>query len=103
MTVRVLKLNSEGASDTEPMDFPTVEKAMAWCEADRGAKLEWGEEGRFFALEGMTWQEREAMGEYGDYPAVRYWIAGFDENLEPRELEDSDFEDPNNEGLLSAN
>ncbi len=93
MTVRVLQLNSEGdPNETEPMDFPTVEQAQKWCEADRGAKLEWGEEGRFFSLEGMTKEEVEALGEEGEYPPNRYWIHGIDENLEPRELEDEDFE-----------
>jgi len=92
MTVRVLQLCKEGPSITEPMDFPTVEKAMAWCEADRGAKLEWGEEGRFFSLEGMTRKESDHLSETGDYPPVRYWIAGLDENLEPRELEEDDWD-----------
>jgi hypothetical protein len=93
MTVRVLQLNSEGdPTGAEHKDFATVEQAQKWCEEQRGAKLEWGEEGRFFSLEGMTEAEVEAMGEEGEYPPVRYWIHGIENDGEMRELEDEDFE-----------
>jgi hypothetical protein len=85
----VMKLNSEGDPIGEEVKkFDKVEHAQKWSVEDRGQPLEWGEEGRFFSLEGMTTEELDAMGEAGDYPPVRYWI--YDT---PRELEDEDFED----------
>jgi len=90
--IQVTQLDSNGDPCAEPKNFATVEQGQKWSEAQRGEKLVWGEEGRFFSLEGMTKAEVEALGEQGDYPPVRYWIAGLEDNGEPRELEDTDFE-----------
>lgn len=90
--IRVVQLNSEGDPINEPKEFATVEQGQKWSEEQRGAKLEWGEEGRFFSLEGMTKEEVEALGEEGEYPPVRYWIAGVETDGSERELEDEDFE-----------
>jgi hypothetical protein len=92
MTVRVVTLNSEGDPIDPIKEFDKVEHAQKWCEEQRGEKLHWGEEGRFFSLEGMTPKEVEALGELGDYPPIRYWIAGVEEDGSERELEDTDFE-----------
>jgi len=93
MTVRVLKLNNLGdPTGEEPKNFPTVEQACAWCVKDRGRALEWGEEGRFFSLEGMTKIEQEQLAEAAEYPPVRYWIFGMEEDGTDRELEDTDWE-----------
>ena len=96
----VVQLNSEGDPINEPAEFKFVEEGMRWSEAQRGAKLEWGEEGRFFSLEGMTKQEVEALGEEGEYPPVRFWIAGVEEDGTERELEDEDFD---NEDTVELN
>lgn len=92
MTVQVMKLDSEGDPTGNTMNFATVEQAQKWCEIERGAKLEWGEEGRFFSLEGMTKTENEWLSEEGEYPRIRFWIVGIDDDGEIRELEDTDFE-----------
>jgi len=97
MTVRILKLNSEGDPTGEAVkDFDKVEQAQKWCEADRGEKLKWGEESRFFSLEGMTEAEVDKLTEEAKYPPVRYWIFGVDEEDCDRELEETDWE---NEGM----
>ena len=90
--IRVVQLNSEGDPINEPKEFPTVEQGQKWSEEQRGGKLEWGEEGRFFSLEGMTSAEVERLTEEGEYPPRRFWIAGIDEEGYDRELEDEDFE-----------
>jgi hypothetical protein len=101
--IKVEQLNSNGDPTGEPASFfKFVEEGMRWSEAQRGAKLEWGEEGRFFSLEGMTKDEVEALGTEGDYPPVRYWITGVEEDGEIRELEESDFEDEDSV-ILSRN
>jgi len=93
MTVRVLQLNAEGDPTGEPVkDFQFIEQAQAWCEKQRGAELVWVEEGRFFSLEGMTEGEFDALGDVGNYPPIRYWIFGVDEDGTDRELEDTDYE-----------
>jgi len=73
MVIQVTKLNSEGNPTTEPKDFATIKQAQKWCEEDRGAKLEWEEEGRL-GLEGMTKEEADALNETAEYPPVRYWV-----------------------------
>jgi hypothetical protein len=93
MAVRVVALNSEGDPIEPIKDFDKVEQAQKWCEEQRGEKLEWGEEGRFFSLEGMTKEEVDKLGETAEYPPIRYWIAGVEEDGSERELEDEDFED----------
>jgi hypothetical protein len=92
--IRVLKLNSEGdpTGETEVF-FPKIEPAQKWCEAQRGEKLEWNEDGRFFALEGMTKAEEEHLSETTEYPPLRYLIMGIEDDGTDRELEESDFED----------
>jgi len=91
MTIRVVQLNSEGDPINEPAEFPTVEQGQKWSEEQRGQPLQWGEEGRFFSLEGMTNEEVERLGETGDYPPLRFWITGVEEDGTERELEDDDF------------
>jgi len=90
--IRVVKLNSEGDPIGTPAEFATVEEGQAFAVWLRGAPLLWGEEGRFFSLEGMTAEEVEELGEQGEYPPVRFWIAGVEDDGTERELEDSDFE-----------
>ena len=100
--IRVTQLNQDGDPINEPMEFNKIEEGQRWCEAHRGEKLEWGEEGRFFSLEGMTNAEVERLGEEGEYPPVRYWIAGVEDDGTERELEDGDFETVD-EMILSRN
>lgn len=94
MTVRVLKLNEYGdPTGEEPKTFDKIEQAQAWCEKDRGEELQWGEEGRFFSLEGMTEKEVDRLAEEAEYPPVRYWIHGMeDDGSQERELEERDWE-----------
>jgi len=92
--IRVVKLNSEGDPVGTPAEFATVEEGQKWSEEQRGAPLIWGEEGRFFSLEGMTKEETERLGEEGEYPPLRFWIAGVEDDGTERELEDADFEQP---------
>jgi hypothetical protein len=90
--IKVVKLDSEGDPTGEQPKFEKVEAAQKWCEAERGEKLEWGEENRFFSLEGMTEAEVEHLGGTGEYPPIRFWIVGLEEDGTDRELEDEDFE-----------
>jgi hypothetical protein len=90
--IKVVKLNSEGDVEGDTKTFATVEEGQKWSEAERGEKLEWDEEGRFFSLEGMTLTEYEHLGETSDYPPLRFWICGVEDDGEDRELEDADFE-----------
>ena len=90
--IRVIQLNAEGDPIGEPAEFHTVEQGQAFAEEKRGAPLEWLEEGRFYSLEGMTKEESDHLSATGDYPPIRFWIAGIDENNNERELEDEDFE-----------
>lgn len=98
--IRVVQLNQDGDPINEPAEFATVEQGQKWSEQQRGQPLQWGEEGRFFSLEGMTEQEALHLAEEGDYPPVRYWIAGVEVSEDPRingterELESRDFESP---------
>jgi hypothetical protein len=93
MTVKVLQLNQDGDPTGEPVkEFQFVEQAQAWSEQQRGEAIEWGEEGRFFSLEGMTLAEIDKLSETAEYPPVRYWIFGVDEDGYDRELESSDWE-----------
>ena len=92
MTVKATKLDSEGNPTGNTANFAKVEQAQKWCEIERGAKLEWQEEDRFFSLEGMTKEENEKLGEEGEYPPVRFWICGVEDDGEERELEEDDFE-----------
>jgi len=86
-------LNKDGDPTGEPVkDFPFVEQAQAWCEQQRGEPLEWGEEGRFFSLEGMTLAEVDKLSESAEYPPVRYWICGLEDDGTDRELESEDWE-----------
>lgn len=92
--ITVMKLDSNGDEIGDRTQFPTVEQGQKWSEAQRGAKLQWGEEGRFFSLEGMTEEEVNALGETAEYPPVRFMICGVeDDGVEIRELELTDFED----------
>jgi hypothetical protein len=90
--IRVIQLNSEGDPIDSPAEFLTVEQGQKFAEQTRGAPLEWGEEGRFFSLEGMTKEEVYHLGEDGEYPPVRFWISGVEEDGTERELASSDFE-----------
>jgi hypothetical protein len=91
--IRILKLAANGDPTGEaPRTFATVEQGQKWAEQDIGSKLEWGEEGRFFSLEGMRPADVEHLTNTAEYPPVRYWLYGVDENGEDRELESADFE-----------
>jgi hypothetical protein len=90
--IRVIQLNKDGDPINEPHDFATVEEGQAFAERTRGQPLQWDEEGRFFSLEGMTQEETDHLSDTGEYPPVRFWIAGIDEEGYDRELEDGDWE-----------
>jgi hypothetical protein len=94
MTVKVVKLDSEAEIVGNSMNFATVEQAQKWCELERNAKLQWGEEGRFFSLEGMTPDEEQRLVDEGEYPRLRFWIVGVEDDGEERELIATDFETP---------
>ena len=95
MTVKVLILDETGDPiDEAPNTFDKVKQAQKWCETNKGEKLEWGEDSRWFSLEGMTKEEREKLGETFEFPPFRYWICGVDENGDC-ELAESDFEEDN--------
>jgi hypothetical protein len=89
--IRVIQLNKDGDPVGTPAEFRWIEQGQAFAERQRGAPLEWGEEGRFFSLEGMTNAEVERLGETGEYPPLRFWIAGVEDDGTERELEDEDF------------
>jgi|SRR6186997_3212511 len=72
--------------------FPTVEKAIAWCEERRGAELSWGDTN--FGYNGMTEEERDASADPPyELPARWYEVHGVEEDgTTIRELEDEDHE-----------
>lgn len=90
--VRVGRLNSEGDPVGEYKEFATVEQAQKWAEDQRAAPLEWDEDGRFFALEGMTKEEGQHLSDTAEYPPIRFMIVGVETDGTDRELEDEDFE-----------
>jgi hypothetical protein len=96
--VRIRILNADG-TDIEKYDgCRTVEEAQAWCEEKRGASLEWGEDPRFFSLEGMTEKESEHLTEEAEYPPVRFWICGIGEKGGDEELTEADFREQSGPG-----
>lgn len=96
MTVKITTLDKNGDPIEVIAPFHNVEETIAFCNNHRtrspnAAPLVEGEDGRFFSLELMTNAELEHLTKTGEYPPLRYWICGVDENGEDRELEGSDF------------
>lgn len=97
MSVKITTLDANGDPIEVIAPFAKVEEAVAFCNGHRSrhpnpAPLIEGEDGRFFSLELMTQAESDHMSETAEYPPLRYWICGVDENGEDRELEEEDFD-----------